>query len=143
MIETGIDPESLAATLYRAGGGSSDPGLAEPAFANVYKRIREISYDVVHNHAFDVPAITLAGTVGQPVVHTLHLPPDKSVVAALHQAARHPIPPAIAGVSKCQADAWRVFVQVDAILRPHVSTVHIPWSTSAGNGVVFAGRFTR
>jgi glycosyltransferase involved in cell wall biosynthesis len=142
LIDTGIDPRSLAATLYRAGGSSSDSRTAESAFANVYKRVREISYDVVHNHAFDAPAITLAGTVGRPVVHTLHLPPDKKIATALHQAAHHPIPPTVATVSASQAEAWRVVTDVDAILKPYVPTVQIPWSAAAGDGVVFAGRLS-
>jgi hypothetical protein len=50
--------------------------------------VQEIRYDVVHNHAFDAPAIRLAAPLQAPVVHTLHLPPDKAVAAALRHAAR-------------------------------------------------------
>ena len=88
VIDTGIDPESLAATLYRASGpASADPAPAEAAFASVYARVRQARYDVVHNHAFDAPAITLATGLGAPVVHTLHLPPDEAITAALRQAS--------------------------------------------------------
>lgn len=142
LIDTGVDPESLAATLYRVGGRPGDSRIAESAFANVYQRVRQFSYDVVHNHAFDVPAITLAGSLGLPVVHTLHLPPDMSVAMALHQAAHHETPPAVVTVSASQRDAWGVFTRVDAILKPHVPARQIPWSAAVGDGAIFAGRLS-
>ncbi len=45
VIDTGVDPSSLAATLYRAGGSSArDPGAAASAaasaFASVYAAVR-------------------------------------------------------------------------------------------------------
>ena len=108
VIDTGIDPKSLAATLYRAADPASrDPAPAEPAFASVYSAVRQAGYDVIHNHAFDAPAISLATGLNAPVVHTLHLPPDASIAAALRQAARSGEPPAVAGVSAFQASAWR------------------------------------
>ena len=94
VIDTGIDPRSLAATLYRASGPAAtaaaapDPAAAEAAFASAYAQVRQVRYDVIHNHAFDPPAIRLATTLAPPVVHTLHLPPDEAVAAALGHAAR-------------------------------------------------------
>jgi len=141
VIDTGIDPETLAATLYRASGpGAPDPAPARAAFAGVYAMVRQARYDVVHNHAFDAPAITLAAGLGAPVVHTLHLPPDQAVTAALRQVRRDGGPPAVATVSQSQARAWRQVVRVDAILPPLVPTASIAWSRSAGEGAVFAGR---
>jgi glycosyltransferase involved in cell wall biosynthesis len=148
VIDTGIDPQTLAATLYRASGPTvpdpegPDPGPAEEAFASVYAMVRETRYDVVHNHAFDAPAITLATGLGAPVVHTLHLPPDQAVAAVLRQAGRDGGPPAVATVSVSQARAWRQVVHVDAILPPLVPTASIAWSRSAGAGAVFAGRLS-
>src|SRR5205085_10987475 len=75
VIDTGVDPRSLSATLYRASGGArAEPDAAEAAFARVYSAVREDRYDVVHNHAFDAPAVGLATALEAPVVHTLHLP---------------------------------------------------------------------
>jgi glycosyltransferase involved in cell wall biosynthesis len=45
-------------------------------------------------------------------------------------------------VSRSQAGAWRRVVAVDAILPPLVPTRAIPWSPSAGEGAVFAGRLS-
>jgi UDP-glucose:tetrahydrobiopterin glucosyltransferase len=143
VIDTGIDPESLAATLYRASGPAvPDLAPAGAAFASVYARVRGSRYDVIHNHAFDAPAITLAAELGAPVVHTLHLPPDRAVAAALRSAEQWDEPPAVGVVSVSQARAWRQVVRVDAILPPFVPTASIPWSRSAGEGALFAGRLS-
>ena len=87
VIDTGVDPRSLAGTLYRAsrsaGPAGSASAAAEPAFASVYERVQKVRYDVIHNHAFDAPAVRLATALQAPVVHTLHLPPDQAVAAAL------------------------------------------------------------
>jgi glycosyltransferase involved in cell wall biosynthesis len=148
VIDTGVDPRSLAATLYRAGGPAGrDPAPAESAFARAYSAVRENRYDLIHNHAFDAPAISLAAGLDTPVVHTLHLPPDEAIAAALRQAAlrqaaRGGHPPAVACVSVFQAGIWRAVARVDAILPPDVPTRSVPWSDAAGDGVVFAGRLS-
>src|SRR5215468_6804037 len=109
VIDTGIDPESLAGTLYRASGpGAGEPGepgpaaAAEAAFTTAYMTMQVIRYDVIHNHAFDAPAVRLATALQAPVVHTLHLPPDRAVAAALRHVARRGRPPAVAAVSGFQ-----------------------------------------
>jgi UDP-glucose:tetrahydrobiopterin glucosyltransferase len=143
VVDTGVEPRALAATLYRASGPAPD-GLAaaEAAFAAVYAAVREVRYDVVHNHAFDAPAIRLATTLRAPVVHTLHLPPDAAVADALREVARSDRPPTVAGVYAAQAAAWRRVAAVDAILPPFVPTRVIRWSPSAGEGAVYAGRLS-
>jgi glycosyltransferase involved in cell wall biosynthesis len=143
VIDTGVDPSSLVATLYRAGGPADrDPAPAESAFARAYSAVRENRYDLIHNHAFDAPAISLAAGMDPPVVHTLHLPPDAAIAAALRQAAHGGQPPAVACVSASQATIWRAVARVDAILPPYVATRSVPWSDAAGDGVVFAGRLS-
>jgi glycosyltransferase involved in cell wall biosynthesis len=143
VVDTGVDPRALAVTLYRATGPAAD-GLAaaQAAFAGVYAAVRGVRYDVVHNHAFDPPAIRLATGLRAPVVHTLHLPPDPAVTDAMREVARSARAPTVAAVSRAQAHAWRRVVAVDAILPPLVPTRMIPWSPAAGDGAVFAGRFS-
>jgi glycosyltransferase involved in cell wall biosynthesis len=145
VVDTGIDPRSLAGTLYRAFGpseGERGAETAESAFTTAYTMMQAIQYDVVHNHAFDAPAVRLATALQAPVVHTLHLPPDKAVSAALRDVTRHSRPPAVAAVSDFQASAWRRVVRVDAILPPYPATHVIPWSGTAGQGALFAGRLS-
>jgi len=143
VIDTGVDPRALTGTLYRAfGPAGSESAAAESAFASAYMSVQQIRYDVIHNHAFDAPAVRLATALHAPVVHTLHLPPDEAVAAALRHTARCGRPPAVAAVSVFQANAWRRIVRVDAILPPYVPTSVIPWSRTAGDGAVFAGRLS-
>jgi UDP-glucose:tetrahydrobiopterin glucosyltransferase len=143
VIDTGVDHRELEATLYRpAGGAAGDARVAERAFARVYALVRESRYDVVHNHAFDAPAVTLALGLRAPVVHTLHLPPDREVADALRDAARGDRAPTVACVSIFQAKAWRKVTPVDAILPPYIPTKQIPFSPTAGSGAVFAGRLS-
>ena len=68
VVDTGIDPRSLAGTLYRASGpAAGEPGeagaasAAESAFATAYTAVRAGRYDVIHNHAFDAPAVRAQG----------------------------------------------------------------------------------
>jgi len=143
VIDTGVDPRALTGTLYRAfGPAGPESAAAEAAFASAYMSVQQIRYDVIHNHAFDAPAVRLATALHAPVVHTLHLPPDEAVAAALRQAARCGRPPTVAAVSVFQASAWRRIVHVDAVLPPYVPTSVIPWSRTAGDGAVFAGRLS-
>jgi glycosyltransferase involved in cell wall biosynthesis len=145
VIDTGIDPRSLAGTLYRAFGssaGQADQDAAESAFTTAYMAMQVIRYDVIHNHAFDAPAVRLATALQTPVVHTLHLPPDQAVSAALRHVARRSRPPAVAVVSDFQASVWSRVVPVDAVLPPYPSTRVIPWSGTPGRGALFAGRLS-
>lgn len=142
VIQTGIDPEALSDFLYRAGAPSRfDGSAAEEAFSKVYEAVKRGSYDIVHNHAFDAPAIRLA-TVEAPVVHTLHLPPDPSLVAALEEVRLSERPPVVATVSASQANAWATMTRVDAVLPNGVPTVRISWTERPGVGVLFAGRLS-
>jgi glycosyltransferase involved in cell wall biosynthesis len=153
VIDTGVDPESLAGTFYRASGpdaarpdapgpSAADLAVAQAAFTTAYTAIRANRYDVVHNHAFDAPAVRLAATVRAPVVHTLHLPPDEAVSAALRHVAGGARPPAVAAVSEFGAIGWRRVVPVDAVLPPYPATSVIPWSQTPGQGALFAGRLS-
>ncbi|MDR0343876.1 MAG: glycosyltransferase [Nocardiopsaceae bacterium] len=143
VIDTGVDSRSLADTLYRAAGGSAaGSSLAESAFTTAYRAMRATRYDVIHNHAFDAPAVRLAAMLPAPVVHTLHLPPDGAVSAALRRLTRTGSPPAVAAVSEFQAVAWRRVAAVDAILPPYPPAGVIPWLATAGRGALFAGRLS-
>ena len=144
VIDTGIDHEALQATLYRASGETDGCAsrVAERAFAGVYDAVREQAYDVVHNHAFDAPAVSLASTARAPVVHTLHLPFDAMIADALRVVARHDPAPTLACVSAFQARAWRRVVVIEAILAPHIPTRSIPWSPTAEDKALFAGRLS-
>src|SRR5947207_5891585 len=137
VIDTGVDPQLLAGTLYRAGPAAGEPAAAasaaaEAAFATAYTAMQMIRYDVIHNHAFDAPAVRLAAALQAPVVHTVHLPPDEAVSAALRLLVRGSRPPAVAAVSQFQASAWRRVVPVDAVLPPYPPVRDMAWAGTAG-----------
>jgi len=143
VVDVGVDASTLQQFLYRAGSSPpSDPAPFVAAYARVFDALGTRSYDVVHNHAFDAPAIRCAIGIAAPVIHTLHLPPESSVVNALRDASRAQHPPVIATVSPAQADAWRQFIEIDTVLSAGVATERIPWSATPGSGAAFAGRFS-
>jgi glycosyltransferase involved in cell wall biosynthesis len=143
VVDVGVDASTLRNFLYRAGAPSQiDLGPFTAAYTRVFDALGKHSYDVVHNHAFDAPAIRGATDIAAPVIHTLHLPPEGSVIDALRFASRAQRAPVIATVSPAQADAWRQFVDIDLALRPGIATERIPWSAKPGSGVIFAGRFS-
>jgi glycosyltransferase involved in cell wall biosynthesis len=145
VFDTGVDSSTLAGLRYRVGVStrdSPDGDAGEAAFSKVYTAVRRRVYDVVHNHAFDPPAVRLATGLPFPVVHSIHLPPDRAMAAAIAAARRSPNPPTIAGVSPSQAAAWEPVAPLDAILPDGVPVERIPWSTSGGERVIFAGRFS-
>ena len=152
VIDTGIDPGSLAGTLYRASGpAAGDPGEAgrrrqrRPSLPSPppITAMQAIRYDVIHNHAFDAPAVRLAAALPAPVVHTLHLPPDEAVSAALRAVRpgaadrrrwppyRNSRPAPGAGSSASTRSCRRT--------RPPVS---FPGRGTAGPGALFAGRLS-
>jgi len=146
VAEVGVDAAELSATLVRPGGTPPDDDAearSAEAFAATAALIGSRDFDVVHNHAFDVPAIRHAATLATPVVHTLHMPVDARIGAALASARTTANPPLIAGVSEAQAGAWRGLVPVDCLLRPGLPVDTIPWrATSSSTRLLFAGRLS-
>ena len=143
VIHTGVDAAELASLLYRPDRPWAAANQAqEKAFRTVFDMVGRHTYDVVHNHAFDPPAVRCAAVLASTVIHTLHLPPDALMAAALNQALRSAKPPTIAAVSATSAAQWRRLTRVDHVLRDGVPVDRIPWSAAAGDGLLFAGRFS-
>ena len=141
-MNTGIDPEVLAPSRFRSGRSSSPLPVVTEAFAHVYELIGRGGYDVVHNHAFDVPAVSLSSALRCPIVHTLHLPPDDLVGKALIRAASTGSRMVIATVSRSLAASWAPTCTVNAVLRNGVPVGRIPWSESGGDSALFAARLS-
>ena len=149
VVDTGVDATLLGATLFRPERPDAiretraAPATAaddDAAFAATAALIGEAAFDLVHNHAFDIPAIRHAATLATPVVHTLHMPADPWVGAALADARRSPHPPLIAAVSEAQALSWRTLAEIDSVLRPGIPTAAIRWSTApTSDRLLFAG----
>src|SRR6202521_4865980 len=143
VVDTGVRADDLSSLLYRAGRSSApDSHAGDAAFRRVLDVVNEVRYDVVHNHAFDAPAVRFACTLESPVIHTLHLPPDATMAAALGQASRSANAPTIATVSTSAAAGWRRLTRVDAVLSNGVPVNQIPWSNTSDGHLLFAGRFS-
>ncbi len=143
VVDTGVRADQLTSLLYRADRSSAAESHAgEAAFRTVFDAVSQAHYDVVHNHAFDPPAVRFATTLESPVIHTLHLPPDATMAAALDQASRSANPPTIATVSKAAATGWRRLARVDIVLPNGVPVNQIAWFETGGGHLLFAGRFS-
>jgi UDP-glucose:tetrahydrobiopterin glucosyltransferase len=143
VVDTGVRADELTSLLYRVDRSSvADSHAGDAAFRTVFDAISQVRYDVVHNHAFDPPAVRFACTLDLPVIHTLHLPPDASMASALDQASRSANPPTIATVSKTAAAGWRRLARVDVVLPNGAPVNQIPWSETGGGHLLFAGRFS-
>lgn len=141
VVETGIDPEILKPTIFRADSQGNAPHQAVGAFRHVYELIAGERFDIVHNHAFDEPAIEL-GVIDAPVVHTLHLPPRRTIARALERARASRQQVICVCVSRWSAQTWGQITQVDMVLPNGVPVDRIPWSSEAGGRLLYAGRFS-
>lgn len=142
VIDSGVDAAELESCTYRCDEGSQDSARSDAAYRRALAVALGRGYDVLHNHAFDIAAIHRAGDAGAAVVHTLHLPPDPGMAAALGRVRRSPRPPAVACVSAAHARAWDSFCRVDAVLANGVPVDAIGWTAGPGGTAVFAGRLS-
>lgn len=142
LVDSGVDASELRATVFDCRRGSHSDAAAERAHLRAYAAARRRGYAVLHNHAFDIAAIRLAVTAGCPVVHTLHLPPEPAIAAALAEARASAEPPVVACVSAAQARAWSAHVAVDAVLRNGVPVGAIGWEERPGRTALVAGRLS-
>ncbi|HXJ65737.1 MAG TPA: glycosyltransferase [Actinomycetota bacterium] len=146
VVDTGVRPETLRATLFRADGGEGAPGeaveAARAAFERAGSMIADDRPEVVHAHAFDAPAVDVAAGLGLPVVQVLHLPPDQSVADAVRTAVAAGGPFRVVTVSQAMRAAW-AGAGVDAgVIRPGVPVDRVPWRAEPGSGALFAGRLS-
>jgi glycosyltransferase involved in cell wall biosynthesis len=137
-----IDSTALRGDLFRAGLAARASAAMVAAYRAVYEHVRESGFDVVHNHGFDVPAVSVAAEAGLAVLHTLHLPPDRVMAEAVNSIRARGVAVWCAAVSPSHALAWEAVVRVDAVLRNGVPVDEIPFLAEPGTGAVVAARFS-
>jgi glycosyltransferase involved in cell wall biosynthesis len=142
VVDCGVDAGDLRGSVYDPRHGCRSDPLTESAYGRALAAARRRGYTILHNHAFDVGAIRHAAAAGCPIVHTLHLPSDPAIAAALGEARAAARPPAVACVSAAQARAWAARAQVDAVLGNGVPVAAIGWEERPGESAVFAGRLS-
>jgi glycosyltransferase involved in cell wall biosynthesis len=140
-VDTGVDPAELASALFRAEDEQVDSVQMVDAFARVYGLIGEESFDLIHNHAFDAPAIELAPS-DVPVVHTLHLPPRERIAAAIDASRVRSRSLTVAAVSRFGAASWERLVHIDVVLSNGVPVERIGFSSDGGRRALYAGRLS-
>ena len=141
VADVGVDAQTLRADLFHAGAERTGSPAMTEAYRAVYADVARGGFDVVHNHGFDVPAVSIAAQMGIPVLHTLHLPPSHAVAAAVDEARSHG-PVWCAAVSQAHATAWSALITVDAILRNGVPVDEIPFRAEADGPALVAARFS-
>jgi UDP-glucose:tetrahydrobiopterin glucosyltransferase len=124
--------------------------LSDYAFLRAYRAIAEHAgeHDLVHSHAFDVPAFAYSSLQPLPVLHTLHLPDqDAGVRAALSMIA--PVSGAASStrlvtVSSACAATYRPFCRIDAVIYNGVPIEQIPFASppSEDSYLLYAGRIS-
>jgi glycosyltransferase involved in cell wall biosynthesis len=143
VVEVGVDPADLAATLFREGRPAPAVRAAETAFRHVAALVAAERFHLVHNHAFDVPAVRAFAGGDVPVVHTVHLPPSPEMAEVLRaRLDGRERAGTVVTVSRAQSRAWSSAGVPNVLVPNGVPVPLIPWSTGPGTGALFAGRFS-
>src|SRR5260370_1461931 len=84
VVDTRVRADQLTSLLYRVDRASlPDSHAGDAAFRTVFDAVRQVHYDVVHNHAFDPPAVPLPLTLAFSVIPNLPFPPHPTIGDAL------------------------------------------------------------
>jgi len=136
VVDLGLPADPRAALRPDAAGAA---GAMDHVFraAAAWLDARAARFDVIHGHAFDVPAF--AAIRGARVVHTLHLPPlDGAVVAAVRGSVA-----TLATVSESCRAGWRAAgVEISEILPNGIEVAAVPAGEGSGGYLAFAGRMS-
>jgi glycosyltransferase involved in cell wall biosynthesis len=138
-----VDARELSDTLFREGRPATASPAADAAFRRAAEGAAAGGFDLVHNHAFDAPAVRALAAIAEPVVHTVHLPPTREMTGALRESMGRRESTYVVTVSRVQSEAWHAAGVPNAPVPNGVPTGRIRWSGRPGEGVLFAGRFTR
>jgi glycosyltransferase involved in cell wall biosynthesis len=162
--QLGIDSSLLKPSRFSANTGTSgedeaesddwvqpdpDAFLGDYAFLRAYRAIAADSnrHDLVHSHAYDVPAFTYASIQPLPVMHTLHLPAqDDGIREVLAELA----PPhstsstRLATVSHACAAGYAPFCRIDAVIYNGLRINQIPYGERPATNryLLYAGRIS-
>ena len=123
---------------------AGEPPRPRAPSRRVYAAVREARYDVVHNHAFDAPAISPrhARSARRSCTRSIYRP-DDAVADALRQAARSDDP--ADGRRRVRVPGRRLAPSRPGRRDPAALRADRPRSTGrrrAGDGAVFAGRLS-
>jgi UDP-glucose:tetrahydrobiopterin glucosyltransferase len=138
----GIESAPLQGATYRHDGATVVPPAMVAAYRAIYEQVRGKRFDVIHNHGFDPPAVTVAAEHGLSVLHTLHLPPTEAMIQAISDARAGGAVVWCATVSRAAETSWQSRVAVDGMLPNGVPVQSIRFAVEGGSGAVIASRFS-
>jgi glycosyltransferase involved in cell wall biosynthesis len=98
------------------------------------------SFDLIHDHSFHYLPLTLAGTVGVPMVSTLHTPPTPWLESAL-QAGSCPAVQFVA-VSQHTARSWQHLLGPVPVVHNGIDLARWPYGPG-GKRAIWSGRITQ
>jgi glycosyltransferase involved in cell wall biosynthesis len=128
-----------------------DPAVSQ-AFERAFDRIasQRPHPSLLHAHAYDAPAFTLAQRLGLPVAHTLHMAALDPIISRLLAAlapARAPCQlgqPWLATVSRACAATYRDACRIDTVIYNGLDLARIPYAPAVAPDApaLYAGRIT-
>ncbi len=157
VVQVEIDHSALQPAVFLADNPANVGTLSDAYFlsADAFRRVfLEIAaaqprFDVVHTHAFDYPAYSLAGFTNTPAIHTLHLPAvspeiNRSLAALQRDAAVYnpAARPHLVTVSQACAATWQqVGVSIDRVIYNGVAgNIAYNPNPDADGHLLFVGR---
>lgn len=157
LVSVAVDYRALQPAVFLADNRANVGTLSDAYFlsADAFRRVfLEIAaaqprFDIIHAHAFDYPAYTLASFSNTPAIHTLHLPAVSAEInrslAALQRDATAYNPaarPYLVTVSQACAATWQAAgVSIDRVIYNGVdgSIAYHPTADPDGH-LLFVGR---
>lgn len=129
---------------------SADDSAMEAAFAAAYEEIAAHvgEFDLIHAHAYDLPAFTLGALQPLPIAHTLHMPNLHASISAALNTLAPPMKPRISAqpwlvtVSHWCAETYSGTCRIDEIIPNGVDLGAIPFGSHPADPpyLLFAGR---
>ncbi len=126
-----------------------DAYLSDYAFLRAYRAIAADanSHDLVHSHAYDVPAFSYSSIQPLPVMHTLHLPAqDAGIREVLAEIAppHSTSPTRLVTVSHACAAGYAPFCRIDAVIYNGLRIDQIPYGERPATSryLLYAGRIS-
>ncbi len=143
-------PESVRPASFSSPGqvSQADEGFFAQAhiFLELFLRLRQQQFDLIHAHAFDWPAFTCSALVQTtPIVHTIHLPAVAAEINAVLQVMHrqgHLL--RLITVSQACARTYIPYTPIDDVIYNGLDLAQLPFSSHIPEQapLLFAGRIT-
>ena len=143
-------PDSVRPSSFSSPGqiSQADEGFFAQAhiFLELFLRLRQQQFDLIHAHAFDWPAFTCSALVQTtPIAHTIHLPAVAAEInAALHIIHQQDHPLHLVTVSQACARTYAPYTPIDDVIYNGLDLAELPFSPQLSERapLLFAGRIT-